>query len=788
MFTQLNNQISAAVLDKNGRKIDEREFVNTPFTHLFPEDEFVVIDWLANNTIERPEEDELTQPVTYDGKEWHGSWAWGSAVKTGQTVGLLHDIGHECQMIKNAEDGQRFNRWLLAQGLWGGISGDLKIGIAKPGTVVNGMPIEDGFGYIRREVAEAGYNGLNKIKLGQAKESYTFWQHIPWGKIAEEVSPIIRETMVDLADVSKVLMDYSPGTFDDKKALYEAENRMLEHPFVANAIARASGEMLARAATTVYTGAVTRVAVPTTAKQVALNRSGKHVIYRYPIDNWGSIQAVDVRANKEAERIANLEVVQYTLASKEFFAKGCLGIVDDLPYDIILCSDDIKMVSGDLKEFRKQKEALVSGVMAFTQWFDKGSAIGVNAKWAKDLMGLDHDGDLVVLVDCGAFPKLWEAVSHFPKAETPKLVKTKSPIGISDAQHRGEDKRPEMIRKSMMNLVGYASNLMTETFMVTDREWLAHQLGFKSEAGMDERLNYFVKVGTDGFKTNVDQEPVRKHMGILQQKMLKMFGVMAPWTSWPNDWAFTRGIPEVGGEDKEAVKPFMTGTIPQIARLTLPNLKAVLETPIKVRPLTAFRMWAMPVDSVQYECAKVLQEWYNARSMRVNWSDPDAVGKFKTLFVQEAKTWMEREGLDERIAASALWRVAHSSRSSNAGAASVFIAFPEASRWIVAEKPGLKSTGLATILTGCNYQVPGLEELEAEVEVVDVTTEKNGKQWVRKAICGAVEGQLPPQSDLYPENMIGLVAVNADQPEKGAYFARIKKVSSGAWKCVLVGA
>jgi hypothetical protein len=134
--------------------------------------------------------------------------------------------------------------------------------------------------------------------------------------------------------------------------------------------------------------------------------------------------------------------------------------------------------------------------------------------------------------------------------------------------------------------------------------------------------------------------------------------------------------------------------------------------------------------------------------MRVNWSDPDAVGKFKTLFVQEARTWMEREGLDKRVA--------HSSRSSNAGAASVFIAFPEASRWIVAEKPDLKSTGLATILTGCNYQVPGLDELEAEVEVVDVTTEKNGKQWVRKAICGAVKGQLPPQSNMYPENMIGL--------------------------------
>lgn len=74
------------------------------------------------------------------------------------------------------------------------------------------------------------------------------------------------------------------------------------------------------------------------------------------------------------------------------------------------------------------------------------------------------------------------------------------------------------------------------------------------------------------------------------------------------------------------------------------------------------------------------------------------------------------------------------------------------------------------------------------MEVVDVTTEKNGKQGVRKAICDAVDGQLPPQSDLYPKNMIGLIAVNAGQPEKGAYFARIRKIFRGAWKCVLVRA
>lgn len=70
LFTQLNNQISAGVLEVNDRKIDEREFVNTPFARLFTDDEFVIIDWLANSTTERPEEAELSQPVTYNGRQW----------------------------------------------------------------------------------------------------------------------------------------------------------------------------------------------------------------------------------------------------------------------------------------------------------------------------------------------------------------------------------------------------------------------------------------------------------------------------------------------------------------------------------------------------------------------------------------------------------------------------------------------------------------------------------------------------------------------------------------------
>ncbi|HEX9617653.1 MAG TPA: hypothetical protein VGA03_09555, partial [Anaerolineales bacterium] len=122
----------------------------------------------------------------------------------------------------------------------------IKVIIAKASTVIPGVgPVEDRFGYIHRDLAQTGHSGLDKISLGYAKESYTFWQRIPWtDEIAREFSPIIAQTMVEMSDISAILMDYTPVTFEEKRALVKADASMLEHPFIANALARASGEML----------------------------------------------------------------------------------------------------------------------------------------------------------------------------------------------------------------------------------------------------------------------------------------------------------------------------------------------------------------------------------------------------------------------------------------------------------------------------------------------------------------------------------------------------------------
>ncbi len=242
----------------------------------------------------------------------------------------------------------------------------------------------------------------------------------------------------------------------------------------------------------------------------------------------------------ESERIKNLEVVQHTLASKEFFAKGCFGIVDELPndWDMLVCADDIKMAKAGVKEIRNMLEIeLTDAVLVFTQWFAKGTAVGVSAKWAKKLLGLDHDGDLVVMIDANNFPALWKTVSEYPERETPKLPKTKTPLMT--------EKRPEMILKSMANLVGFATNVASATFLVKDRERLAQALGYKSVATLDHALNYFIKAGTDGFKTDVDLEELQKQLSVLQSNLVKVLGGMAPHTKWPNEWAFKRGIPVV---------------------------------------------------------------------------------------------------------------------------------------------------------------------------------------------------------------------------------------------------
>jgi hypothetical protein len=67
------------------------------------------------------------------------------------------------------------------------------------------------------------------------------------------------------------------------------------------------------------------------------------------------------------------------------------------------------------------------------------------------------------------------------------------------------------------------------------------------------------------------------------------------------------------------------------------------------------------------------------------------------------------------------------------------------------------------------------------VQVREFEQEKGRKRVVRKIVCGDVPGKKAPRAP-YPEDLIGMVELRAQQPEVGEYVAHIVKAGHGkAW-------
>jgi hypothetical protein len=233
--------------------------------------------------------------------------------------------------------------------------------------------------------------------------------------------------------------------------------------------------------------------------------------------------------------------------------------------------------------------------------------------------------------------------------------------------------------------------------------------------------------------------------------------------------------------------------VPTLCRWGLPHLQAIMGEPVKVYPLSFFRKWAQQVSERDMEDTADLYWWYVARHQRVNWSDPKAVGKFKTECRREAEQFCA--GRDAWTAANALWRIAHRASGDLASAASVFIMFPDECERIVTEKPGRKSNDvLKATLTGVDYQAPGLDSWKgiAVVKEIKLLKDIQGSKKTREGLvavdekrlvirkCLVIDGEIKAQPP-YPKGMLGLFAKDGFQPDDGQYQVSVKKVSDGAW-------
>jgi hypothetical protein len=784
---------------------DEREYVDTPFSVLYPNDPLIAVQWLYEGRkkplarqIEQ-ERDCLCQSIHYQGVEYNGAWGWGSAVKKGETIGLTHDIGWQTGMMRYVEDGQRFTRWLLAQGWYGIEYRKYRIRLVTPGTMTKWGPVADGFGYFARP----SLNNRQPIKLGRSKGSYTFWQRIPFTAVLwEELRPLIDERLADIAQSAATMLS-AGQSLDYKVKLVDIDPEMVEHPFVANMITSHWAEFLMRVATTVPIRSMYRLAVPA-YPDIETVESGdpggtRMIVCRYPIDSYGNIQACETTYS---ERIAEMEAIQYSISSYDVFFKGCGAVIDEPKldgYDAILCTEDLKMSSDGVKAICLNGEWEGQVVLSVTQRFSKGSCIGVNPDWFKLRFGGDNDGDGVEVVLADGLDELYTTVKCLPYGESPKLPKVKRIL-------KDGDYRPEMIEQSMQNLVGFASNVTSQVLAKENQESQALLLGFPDAAHLHARLNYAIKVGTDGFKTNIDPSATIAMLTSIQGRLAADEINPAPWTGWSGTDAFGHYIPEVydrlyaennayWGErsgvkfelddehfNTSVSKDYHTGTVGRLCAYILPQLVGMLGTGIKVQPLQYFRRWGQ-ANQLLLPYVRQLRNWWNIHRIRCNWSDPGEISQLKMEFSEKVKELLEKEQINPWETANTFWVLAHSARGIDNQAASVFFAFPEECLGIVLLKPG-DLPQFKTTLTGLDYQLPNFFSGRLDVEVVDVDIVTHGLHRLRKALIAQVEGQKQPQP-IYPRNMIALVSIDANQPAVGHYTADILKTFAHGWRCVL---
>jgi hypothetical protein len=134
---KLDNRVTVPVVDRFGYLVEEQEYRNTPLAELYPDEKVILVQWTAEQDNTRPSVEELSMPVEYEGQNFYGAYAWGSAVKRGITIGLTRDFPVIDGPVKLVEDGQRIGRWLMSQGIFGGFTANkLEIGIENPGTLL----------------------------------------------------------------------------------------------------------------------------------------------------------------------------------------------------------------------------------------------------------------------------------------------------------------------------------------------------------------------------------------------------------------------------------------------------------------------------------------------------------------------------------------------------------------------------------------------------------------------------------------------------------------------------
>ena len=250
MLSPIQNRVVIKTYDKDGIEIPEQtQYVyNSPWGEYewLKDEPIITIQWDGLG-INEESKAEMEKPVHVAGKNFYGYWSWGSGVKLGRTTGLTRDHGGESGLIRFAEDTYRFNRALLPNSA-AGVRGRLRVQMKKIGTLVtladgSQVKIEDGFGYIKKSVADVAESRLafSKVKYGEWDTSYTYLQRFEGTEaFYAEFEAEMRNNLITLNDPTAFAFSsacdvgfkeqFLRAAYDKDRALFDD---LYAHPYLA---------------------------------------------------------------------------------------------------------------------------------------------------------------------------------------------------------------------------------------------------------------------------------------------------------------------------------------------------------------------------------------------------------------------------------------------------------------------------------------------------------------------------------------------------------------------------
>lgn len=785
--------VSLEVVDKTGKPVFENNeaqvrLVKSPaWAKFFPNRKVYVVQ------VEGVPDDKLSaefflKPISIGGKVHRICRMWGSGVKEKRLFAVPDDMYPYLAMgwkVK-AADGYRGGRALMSNAIYGAGEGEITLQFQPMGWRLDDTDhyVHDGHGLMRESFAKRiRFEGQKPIVLGDMNDSFQLTQVFTWeenkGWIVPFVAARLHKLQGDALEFAKLAMCDE----DAKLRLLEADpETMLQHPYLNYTLTRRARELAARLTTTIPFGSVYKIAVP----GPVFSESGLKMVHRFPIQMNGNVRIVDNGNDPEALRlnkaVAQWEVVQYTITSKEMSLKGDFTIVPDhlMPegVDAIPCSADVKMKNHDIRIKDGESITLRDAYLGIVSWWGKGSAVMVPYDLIGKMQG-DFDGDGLGITP--VTQEIADYVTSLPEQPVSKLPK--------NAVEYSDEACADMIYRSCLSskLVGLGSNLRTTYTGVTvsqeHRDRVSFMFGEPDPEKLEKRIGTIITFGTDGFKADVDVKTWLDSYNALQSAWgQRMFGV-TKWKHDENVWG--KFYPTVNGEQPWDVDMHtFQGTVAQIFKMTVDTVTQMIKARGHAASLSPaeFIEWAEPQQDLAEWAADKVQK-YNLVARRVAPHTKTGRESLTAWCVAARIKWAaEQPKHTQWQIANAIWRAAHTKTNNSTSTSAAFTLYPEEALRIVATKPGITDARKEAdaILIGLPRSV-GEKNMQREYRNVPVrivqVVRKGSSTSIKQAAMIALEWptDLAKAEDL-PEGTLGLLTPEKPMPAEGEYVVTLTRI------------